>query len=140
MGVVRAVGADEQPTLVVEMADRALDKPALAAEPGAVLGLAARDHRLDPALPKLTAVRVVVVAAVGDQPLRPLTGTADAAAHARDCIDERQQLGDVVAVRGGRSPGKREPAAVGQEVVLDAAPAAVDRARPEPGAPFFACT
>lgn len=135
-----AIGADEQPALVVEVADCALDEPALATEPGAVLGLTTRDHRLDPPLPELPAVLVVVVTAIGDQPLRPLPRPSDASAHAGDRVDERQQLGDIVAVRRGRRPGERQPTAVGQDVVLDAFATAVDRARAEPGAPFFACT
>ena len=140
MREVRAVGAHEQPALVVEVADRALDIPAVAAQPGAVLALTAGDQRLDPALPELPPVAVVVVATIGDQPRRPLSWATDAAAHRRDRIDERQQLGDVVAVRRRCRPREREAAAVRQEVVLDAAPATVDRARPKPRAPFFAGT
>ena len=100
-----------------------------AAEAGAVLGLAAGDQRRDPALPEQAAVFVVVVAAIGDQPVGSSTRPADAAAHGRDAVEQRHQLGDVVAVAAGQRPGQRHPVAVGEEVVLRAAPAPVDRAR-----------
>ena len=102
MSEVRAVGADEQPALVVEMADRPLDVPAVAAESRAMLSLATRDHRLDPPLPELAAVLVVVVATIGDQPLGTPTRTANWAAYRRHRVNKRQQLRDVVAVRGRR--------------------------------------
>ena len=83
MDVVAAVGADEESAAVVEPGEGALDDPAVAAEAGAVLGLAASDDRFDAALPDEAAVLVVVVAAVGDaasagrrlgRPTRPRTG------------------------------------------------------------------
>ena len=46
MDVVAAVGADEEAAAVVEPGEGALDDPAVAAEPGAVLGLAAGDQRV----------------------------------------------------------------------------------------------
>ena len=55
MDLVAAVVADEQAFEVVQPGEGALDDPAVAAEPGAVLGLAASDHGLDPALPELGA-------------------------------------------------------------------------------------
>ena len=48
--LVAAVVADEQSFEVVEPGEGALDDPADAAEPGAVLGLAAGDLRRDAAL------------------------------------------------------------------------------------------
>ncbi len=48
MDFVAAVVADEQALEVMEPGEGALDDPAGAAEPGAVLGLAARDLRSDP--------------------------------------------------------------------------------------------
>ena len=140
MDVVAAVGADEESAAVVEPGEGAFDDPAVAAEPGAVLGLAAGDHGLDAALPEQAAVLVVVVAAVGDQRVGSPSRPADAAADRRHPVEQREQLGDVVAVAAGERPGERDPAAVYEEVVLAACPAAVDRARTRFGAPFFACT
>jgi hypothetical protein len=64
--VVAAVGADEEAAAVVEPGEGSFDDPAVAAEAGAVVGLAAGDDRLDASLPDEAAVLVVVVAAVGD--------------------------------------------------------------------------
>ena len=125
---------------MVQPGEGALDDPAGTAEPGAVLGLAARDLRLDPALPKQATVLVVVVAAIGGHALGPLPRPADASTHSRDGVEQRDQLGDVVAVAAGERPGERDPARVDQEVMLGSSPAAINRARARRGAPFFACT
>jgi hypothetical protein len=137
--VVAAVGADKEPAAVVEPGEGALDDPSVAAEPGAVLGLAASDQRLDAALPDEAAVLVVVVAAVGDQRPRPASRSADPAANGRHPVEQFEQLGDVVAVAAGERPGERDSAAVYKQVVLAACPAAIDRAGTGLGAPFFAC-
>jgi hypothetical protein len=110
--VVAAVGADEKSAAVVEPGEGALDDPAVAAEPGAVLCLAACDHGFDAALPDETAVLVVVVAAVGDQRPRSASWPADAAADGRHPVEQLEQLRDVVAVAAGESPGERDAAAV----------------------------
>ena len=137
--VVAAVCADEQPAAVVEPGESALDDPTVAAESGAVFGLAASDQRLDAALPDEPPVLVVVVAAVGDQHPRPASWAANSAAHRRHAVEQVKQLGDVVAVAAGERPGKRDAAAVYEEVVLAACPAAIDRAGTRFRAPFFAC-
>ena len=81
--LVPAVVADEQSLEVVQPGEGALDDPAVAAEPGAVLGLAAGDLGLDPALAEEPAVLVVVVAAVGGERVGPTAWPADHAAHGR---------------------------------------------------------
>jgi hypothetical protein len=110
--VVAAVVADEQSLELVEPGEGALDNPACPSESGAVLGLAAGDLGLDPELPEKAPVLVVVVAAVGDDPLGSSAGAADLAAHRRDTLDQRDQLGDVVAVAAGDRPGQRDPGGV----------------------------
>lgn len=85
----------------MEPGEGALDDPAVASEAGAVLGLAARDHGFDAPLPQLLAVSFGVVAAVGDQPLRPAPRPADTTAYRGHEINERQQLGDVLLVTAG---------------------------------------
>ena len=140
MDVMAAVVADEESLVVVEPGEGALDNPARAAKAGAVLGLAPGDLGFDPALPELTTVRVVVVTAIGGQPLGPPARPADPARHGRDGVDERDQLGDVVAVAARERPGERDPARLDQEVVLGAVSGSINRARARRGAPFFACT
>ena len=139
MDVVAAVGADEEAAAVVEPGEGAFDDPAVTAEPGAVLGLAAGDDRFDPSLPDEAAVLVVVVAAVGEQRLGSSSWSADAAADGRDPVEQLDQLGDVVAVAAGERPGERDAAAVYEEMVLAAPPAAIDGAGTRFRAPFFAC-
>ena len=117
----------------------AFDDPAVAAEPGAVLGLAACDQRRDAALPDEAAVLVVVVAAVCDQRPGSASWPADAAADGRHSVEQLEQLGDVVAVAARERPGERDAAAVYEQVVLAAGSATVDRAGTRFGAPFFAC-
>ncbi len=80
--------------------------------------------------PQLTAVLVVVVAAVGDEAVGSLAGPADLAADGGDAVDEGQQLGDVVAVAGGQRDGQRDAVAVDQQAVLGAQAGAVNRRGP----------
>jgi hypothetical protein len=140
VGFVAAVGAEEQPAAVVQPSEGALDNPAVAAEPGAVHGPASGDHRLDASLPDQTAVLVVVVTAVGDDAVGTPPRPADTAAHRRHAVEQREQLGDVVAVAAGERPGQRDAASVYEEMLLAAAAAPVDRAGTRLRAPFFACT
>jgi len=110
--VVAAVGTDKQSAAVVEPGKGALDHPAVATEPGAVLCLAASDHGLNAKLPDETAVVVVVVTAVGDQRSRSASWPADAAANRRYSVEQLEQLRDVVAVAAGERPGEWDAAAV----------------------------
>ena len=103
-------------------------------------GLASRDLWLDPTLAGLAAVVAGVVGAVGGQPVRPAAWPADTSAYWWYAVDERDQLGDVVAVTARERPGERDPGRVDQEVVLGAVSGPVNRARARLGAPFFACT
>ena len=104
--------ADEQPFEVVQPGEGALDDPALTAETGAVLALAARDQRLDAAFADKTAVLVVVVAAVGDHAVGAATRPSRSSRDGRHRLQERDQLGDVVAVAARDREGERDPARV----------------------------
>ena len=128
MGFVSAVGAEEQSAAVVEPGEGAFDDPPVAAEARAVCGLTPRDHRLDSALPDETPVLVVVVATVGDDAVWTFSRPADAAAHRRHPVEQREQLSDVVAVAAGERPGQRYAAPVYEEMLFAAAPAAIDGA------------
>ena len=139
MDVVAAVGADEESAAVVQPGEGALDEPTLAAESGAVFGQTAGDDRLDATLPEEPSVLVVVVAAVGDQRSRPGSRATDPATDGRHPVEQFEQLGDVVAVAAGERPSERDAAAVYEQVVLAAPPAAIDGAGTRFRAPFFAC-
>jgi hypothetical protein len=137
--LVAAVVANEQPLELVEPREGALDDPARTTQARAVLGLAAGDVGGDPASTELAPVLVVVVAAVGDQSPRPLPWSAHFAAHRWDALDQRHELGDVVAVAAADSPRQRDPAGVYEKVMLGAVSGSINRARARRGAPFFAC-
>ena len=102
----------------VQPGEGPLDDPAQAPKPRAVLGLAAGDHRLDAPRPQCAAVGVVVVGAVGDERVGAQPRPPDLALDRPDRVDQRQQLGDVVAVAAGQGGGERDAAGVGQKVVL----------------------
>ena len=140
MDFVAAVVADEQSFELVQPSEGALDDPAVAAKSGAVLGLAARDLGSDAPPAELAAVTVVVVTAIGAETVGPPPRSARLAAHRRDTVDQREQLGAVVAVAAGDRPGKRDPARVYEKVMLGARSGSINRARARLGAPFFACT
>jgi hypothetical protein len=137
--LVESVGAEEQSAPVAEPGEGAFDDPAVASEPGAVAGVAAGDDRFDAAAPHEATVFVVVVAAIGEEGVRPAAWSAGTAAHRRDTVEQREQLGDVVAVRSGERPGQRQAAAVYEDVVLASRMAPVDRTGADFRAPFFAC-
>ena len=63
-----------------------------------MLGLAARDDWFDPAVAYEAAVLVMVVAAISDDAVGTTARPANSAAHRRHGIQQRDQLGDVVAV------------------------------------------
>jgi hypothetical protein len=125
--VAAALVAGAQSLEGVQPGEAALDDPAVAAQAGAVGDAAAGDPRSDPALAELTAVDVVVVAAVGEQlPWAP-AGSAASAPDRRNGVDQRDQLGDVVAVAAGEADGQRDAAGVADQVVRGARTPAVDR-------------
>ena len=93
MDVVAAVGADQESASVVEPGEGALDDPAVASEAGAVFGLATRDLGGDPALAELAPLRLVIVGAVGADPIWSPARPPDSATYRRDAIDERDSAG-----------------------------------------------
>ena len=80
----------------------------------------------------------MVIAAVGVDLVRALTGPAAAAADRRDGLDQRDELGDVVAVAAGQRDRQRDAVRFGDQVVLGAGPGTIDRARAGFGPPFIA--
>jgi hypothetical protein len=55
-------------------------------------------------------------------------------------LDQRDELGDVVAVAAGNRPGERDPGRVYEQMMLRTVSGSINRARARRGAPFFACT
>ena len=140
MDLAAAVVANEQSFELVEPGEGALDDPAMAAKPGAVLGLATCDLRLNAAPSELTAAILIVVAAVGADAIGATAGPADLAPDRWHPVDKRDQLGAVMAVPAGERPGERDPGGVDEEMMLRPVSGSINRARARSGAPFFACT
>ncbi len=116
LGVAFVAGPESSE--VVQMCKAAFDDSALTAASGAVLGVASGDHGFDRARPQQPSVLVVVIAAVGDHALGPTAGPAGLAPHRRDGVQQRQQLGDVVAVAAGQTDGQRDAGRVDQQMVF----------------------
>jgi hypothetical protein len=102
------------------VSEAALDHPALAAEPGAVLGSASGDDGCDAERSQEPAVLVVVIATVSENTVGLLAWPTLLAGH-RSCVEVFQQwdqLGDVVAVPAGQADRERDAARVDEEMVL----------------------
>jgi len=112
--------ADPQAPEVVQVRETALDDPALAAQARAMLDTAPGDDRLDAPRPEQAAVLVVVIAAVGEDEIGLLTRPADLPGDGPGVqhVQQRQQLGDVVAVAAGQRDGQGDAGRVDQEMVL----------------------
>jgi hypothetical protein len=111
--VVADLPADAQSPEPLQQRDGLLDHPAVGAQARAVVCSAAGDHRRDTRLADLPAVLVMVIAAVSVDRVRALPGPAAVAAGWRDRLDQRHQLGDVVAVAVGQRDGQRDPVRLG---------------------------
>ena len=63
---------------------------------------------------------VVVIAAVGEEPVGLLAWPSDLPSHwpPVEAFDQRQQLGDIVAVAAGQADRERDPARVDEQMVL----------------------
>ena len=132
--------AGAEPFELVQPCEGALDHPAVAAESGAVLALSPCDLRSDAAPAKLASLRTVVVGAISGDPVGTPAGSADLATDGRNPLDQRHQLGYVVAVAARERPGERDPGRVDKQVMLGTVSGSINRARAPRGAPFFACT
>src|SRR6185369_13676569 len=97
-----------------------------------------RDDRGDLAGGEPAAVGVVVVGPVREQIMGAPSWPTSAAADQRDRLDERQELGDVVAVAAGHEGRERDTCGVGDHMVFAAGVRPVDRARTRLGPPFNA--
>lgn len=94
-------------------------------------GAASGDHWRDAALTDQAPVSVVVVAAVGLHLPGAAQRSPTAAAPGRHLVDQRDELGDVVAVAAGQRHHQRHTARVGDQMMLGTGTATVDRAWPD---------
>jgi hypothetical protein len=110
--------ANAKTTKVMEPCVSTLDHPSKFAETATVFGPALCEHRLDAAFAQFPAMWFGVVAAIGVNNFgllkRPATCTADRL----NGIDERQQLGNVVAVRAGQDGTDGDAIRIDKDVML----------------------
>lgn len=99
---------------------RPFDNPSEFSKPASVLGSTLRDHRLDATIAKFSAMRFGVVAAIGIEDLGLLKGATTHAANRWNRVDERQQLGDVVAVRAAQDRHDGNAVGIDKDVMLGA--------------------
>lgn len=118
MNVVASLGPHPEPAELVQPRGRALDNPAVLAEPASVRGVALREHRLDPARAKLPPVRFRIVGAVAVGAIRTTARTPALAADRRDRVNQAEKLGYVVAVRAGELRYKRCGSRLSYDMVL----------------------
>jgi len=124
--------ADAQTAKVVQVRKAALNDPALGSQPRAVPCPPAADDRCDPTGPQQAAVLVMVIASVREEAVGFLAGAAALAGDGpgMQVIEQRDQLGDVVAIAGGERNGKRDAGRIDQQMVFGAAAGAIDRGWP----------
>jgi len=120
---------DGQTTEAMQPRHRTLHHPSRTSQAAPVRRPASCELRLDPTAVQGVAVRLGIVGAIAlDQPGLP-TRTAGRPAQAREGVDERQQLGDVVAIGRGQRRDERNPVRVGKKVMLRPGLAAIGRVR-----------
>jgi hypothetical protein len=118
VGVAFVAGA--QPAEVVQVGKGAFDDPALASEAGAVRDAAFGDHGFDATGPEQASVLVEVIAAIGQDEVGLLARAAGLAGDRAgvQLIEQRDQLGDVVAVAARQRDVERDARGVDDQVVL----------------------
>lgn len=118
MNVGTSLEARAETTEIVEPGVRTFDHPAILTEPATVFGPALRDHGLDATLTQRTSVSFGIVATIGVDDAGLLKWSTTNTANRRNCINERQQLRDVVDVRAGQDRDDGNAVGVYENVVL----------------------
>jgi hypothetical protein len=132
--------ADAEAFELVEPGEGPFHDPAGLAQPRAVRDTSASDLRCDATSPEDAPVLVVVVAAVGEQPARPVPRPPAKSSDAGDGVQQRRQLSDIVPVSAGQGDSDGCAVPVDNQVVLAARPGTVDRRRSGVSPPFRART
>jgi hypothetical protein len=102
----------------MEPSQRAFHDPARATESAAMGRAALGELRANPAAMQGVAMRLRIVATVALNQGGLADGRTRAAAERRDRVDQRQELGDVMAVGGRQQCRQRDAACFGENVVL----------------------
>jgi hypothetical protein len=134
MDMCAAIITNSQSAELMEPTQRAFHDPAKSAQTAAVRCTAMGDGRCDAAGPQLHAMEIGIERAVGVQQVGALSRSSALAFHRQHGIDQRNQLGDIMAAGRGEADGQRGALGIGKNVVFRAGLAAIRRIR----AGFFA--
>ena len=126
MEIGTSLVADAEPLELVQPGEGALDDPTHLAQSGTVGDAASGDQRLDAPLPQQAAVLVEVVAPIRIQTPWLAARASPSSPNRRDCVEQGQELGDVVPVAAGERDGERGSMPVDDQVALGAGAGAVD--------------
>lgn len=96
--------------------ERTLYAPTLGSTSRTMLGAASRDNGPHPEPPDGAAVLVVVVAPVAEHDVGAAPGLTTIAPYQLDGFEERNELGDIVAVAAGQGNGERDAGCIGDQV------------------------
>ncbi|VVE54379.1 hypothetical protein PSP20601_04904 [Pandoraea sputorum] len=118
MNVSPTFEANAKTAKVVKPRMSTLDNPAEFAQATAVFCPAPGEHRFDAALAKPLTMRLGIVATVCVDDFGLQKRLAAHAANGWDRVDERQQLGDVVAVRAGQHCADGDAICIDEDVML----------------------
>ncbi len=129
MNVGSTLEANAKTTKIVQPCMRTLDYPAEFAESAAVFRTAPSDHRFDIARTKPLAMRLRVVSTICVDDFGLAKRSTAYAANRRDRVDERQQLGNVVAIRASQDGTDGDASGIDEDVMLRARSRAIGGVR-----------
>ena len=140
MDVGAPLVADREAAEAVEPGQRALDHPAVPAQPLAGVDAPSGDAGRDGAGAALPAAAAVIVGLVGVELVGALARPASPVAHAGHGVQGRRQHHAVVPVGRAQAHPERRAPAVDHKVALRARFAAIRRVRAGLGTPLLAAT
>lgn len=120
--------SDPQAPEVMKPGQAALDDPAGFAQTAAVRHTSLCQQRFDATLFQCIAMGLRIVTTLSLHGFGTLWRTTSFAVNVRNRIEQRQQLGDVVAIGFGQDNAQRHAPGIGQQMVLGAGFAPVNRA------------
>ena len=124
-----ALVSDRQPAKPMQPGKRSFHDPAGAAKSTAMGDAAVGQLRENPSPMERVSMRLRGIAAVALNQLGFAERRSATAAERRHRVDERQQLGEIVAIGGGQRRDERNPVRVGENMMLRPGLAAIGRVR-----------
>lgn len=125
VNVVTSFIADAKTAILVQPRKSTLNHPPINPQTTAVIGTPLSQNGLDAPLAKFLAVWFAIISSITQHRNRTPKRPADLACNSRNLLDQRQQLGDIMAVSAGQSHRQRDPIGVGHHMVLRALLAAI---------------